>query len=258
MDLPKFICEYPRVVAWLSFFALVEGLWGLISGDPLIPTIANRMGIEFAMITWLTPVFPLLIAICGFLMLVAILHNTRKNTHLKLVKPAETVPLAQVEFGSPQQDAGEMNVSWWHVPISLNDPSGQAAITHYHDCTARLVFLGTVPYPARVVDLVCRKVDTPRGISEFSLRVGDEPRKLPIALRWESDFGQFYSQGDAFITGLAHQFQNARVKLNPGEYRFRIEVRSGTAKWESGIYVLRVPNKTASNGQFILSKLEVS
>jgi hypothetical protein len=244
---------------WLARAVNLAQLWQFIGGSVLIVISATGMTAFFLRFSSLDPVIifaaSTLILACsiwaanGIAMFVSKRHLTSSTS----LPRSEAVVDPTLNFGCPEQLAGEPHLSWWHIPIWL-EINGKTAVTEYERCRARLIFIEQSSYAESTVDLNVSVPASTKGASEFPLRLGDKPQKLPIAIRWERDSDPF-SAGDAFITGMPFLMQYVRIKLQPGAYKFRLQIRHGTRSWDSSAYRLHVPTQDVSNGQFHLTKV---
>lgn len=157
-------------------------------------------------------------------------------------------------FGSPRQEATEPFRSWWHVPITVSESTGQNKIDN---ATIELRWDG---HSGPATLLQWREAGIPAGIRERTLLEGRNAL-VPIVLRDEGAnvvHGAFNVPAQqrlgARITGTAYLADGAnKFPMPPGRRLFRLVVRSGKDDWQSPHrYVMTIPPEDESNGHFNL------
>ncbi len=155
-------------------------------------------------------------------------------------------------FGSPRQEAGEPYRSWWHIPITVSESSGQNRI---ENATVELRWDG---HPGPATLLQWRQHGARRGVREVTLLEGRNAL-VPVVLR---DEGAGEVRGalaaavgerlGARITGTSYLADGVnKFPLPAGKNLFRLAVRSGKKEWQSPHrYLMTVPPEAESNGHF--------
>lgn len=156
-------------------------------------------------------------------------------------------------FGCPYLEGQEDHVSWWHIPIWLKQ-GDDASVTAYEHCRAALIVEEAKYFPKSQINLRCQS-DKPQGDAEFALRLGEDPKKLPIAIRNEIPENASRSCPTYFTDEGFLQHNVREPRLESGTYKFKLEIRHEKLRWESSSYMLTVPGPRMSNGKFTLSKL---
>jgi hypothetical protein len=97
--------------------------------------------------------------------------------------------------------------------------------------------------------------DRVEGESEASLRIGEEPKDVPIVARTEIAL-PFLPAMKSRITDtnfLVHKSNFTDIRFTPGikNHKLKLEIRFEDWSW-SRIYYLCVPSNIANNGHFIM------
>lgn len=262
MEMPEWTKQHPIIYGTLSCLLLIGSLWALFTEKAVVPTVAGWFGAVMpeAGIPWL----PLIGSLLGLFLLVMIWVQVRKSGH-SAVPVTKSTPQQQPQvcFGSPLQGADMYNywfLSWWHISVWL-ETIPNPSMRSYDHCTAKLILErceSGQTYPAEKAqsyDMRCQSRDGPQA--EFALRIGDEPKPIPIAQRTEDvppelqgDFKSWrqYITDDQFFYG-------SPLPLLPGRYELRLEIKNLDLNktWRGPLYTLTVPEGGKSNGHFILS-----
>ena len=152
---------------------------------------------------------------------------------------------AKPEFRCSIQAASEPNLSWWHISVSIKRP-GFFRKDKIERCSVSVEIQGTKTDTHDIRDLRWRSRDQDKGLSETTLEIG-QPKFIPIAIRDERE-------SIAVLTDeqyLLKDIQNV-LQLPHDDYGMTISLKSGKLRWDSPSYILRVPDKSTSNGHFTL------
>jgi hypothetical protein len=159
--------------------------------------------------------------------------------------------MAPIKFGPVIQGAGathDPNLSWLHLVVRINKPFPWEDRT-VERCEAKICF-GATEY-----DLRWRSRDSlsGRGFAQITLLNGHQ-ELLPIAARSTGDsddmrFGKYTARiTDECALVHGRDFHD----FGQGDYKFTILLKSGLCEWRSGVYTLKVPDKNADNGHFLI------
>lgn len=155
---------------------------------------------------------------------------------------------AVVNIGFPQQRAGEPDVSWWAIPIFLGKSSSVKSLEGCH------VFL----LMAFDEHQLRWQSDDVRGSAEVTLRIGEDPKIVPIAMRceqsWDSPWGRIPAR-TAILTDESFLVHRQLVPLLPRHHTVDIEIRSFDKRWRKK-FVIDVPEGQHTNGHFIMRPLD--
>ncbi len=180
-----------------------EFIWALFYSEPMVPKVREWIENIKVLPDWLA-LLGVIISLC-FVFL--IWWNTRSNKNSQILNPetrasepeqntAQRIEdILSVEIGGhkvsrnfvtklitigyPKNVASEPYLSWWHVPVCLNKITDSPILSLDH-CSVYLDVTGVNKMKLRWTS------DRPGGDSEASLRIGEEPKLVPIVARTET------------------------------------------------------------------------
>lgn len=143
--------------------------------------------------------------------------------------------------------AGEGSLSWWHVKIRLR-PNSSVKLLEGCRAYVKSDFL----QPQRRMRW---RSDNAYGAGEVTLRLGNEPEIVPIAIRSESAVLINAAQLPPYVASLTDEgflvHKNISALAAGQRHPLTVEIQSSDKRWKKD-FLLDVPPQNASNGHFIL------
>lgn len=229
---------------WRDWFNPPDIVSTIVAGAVLAGLMAFVAWVKPAVVPYL-PAF----AVCSGIfvatvVLVSVIRHTRRLRKLP--------QLQEVQFGWPKHVAYDdtPHVHKWYVPVLLNPATAEQS---YEQCRVELHFIDRRGYSREQLHMRCQ-ADDPSGEARFTLRRGEAPKMIPIAIRTEGRGWNQLAEWEARMTDMEYLVHQRPFPLPPDTYQFRLHVRHLDKHWESPIYTLAVPKPNISNGSFILSR----
>lgn len=147
-----------------------------------------------------------------------------------------------VRFGGPCKITPEPAVSWWHVAVFI-----EPAAIHLKTIEASTVRLVPVDGTSLPIDMRWRTKGSLETHREITLEDG-KLYLVPVAARKEAGQRATILTNESFLAK-----GKAKWLMPPGNWQWRLQVRSQDNSWESAhTYFLKVPPATSNNGHFTL------